>query len=140
MFPLSSAHKKYHITEVIKDVRNRSSAYIQTSPFYFVQGDLTFFSSLPLFDPVISFPTQSTELSLYSIGSQALGFPAGWRSAGVLNVGKKVVEYMSKLCATVTKILNRDNLGKGFLLTQVLTLSACAVAPIAFGLSGGKTS
>lgn len=40
---------------------------------------------------------------------------------------------MSKLCATVTKILNRDNLGKGFLVTQVLTLSAFAIAPIAFG-------
>lgn len=49
-----------------------------------------------------------------------------------MNVGNKVVEYMSKLCATVTKILNRHNLGKGFLLTQVLTLSACAVDPNCF--------
>lgn len=53
--------------------------------------------SPPIFDPVISFPTQSTELSLYSIGSQALGFPAGWWRAGVLKVGSKVVEYTSKL-------------------------------------------
>lgn len=94
--------------------------------------------SLPLFDPVISFPTQSTELSLYSIGSQALGFPAGWWRAGVLNIGNKVVGYTSKLCATMTKILNRYNLDKGFLLTRVLILSACSVDPTAFGLSGGK--
>lgn len=79
------------------------------------------------------FPPSPHNFPFTPFGSQALGFPAGWRRAGVLNVGNKVVEYMSKLCATVTKILNRDNLGKGFLLTQVLTLSAFAIAPIAFG-------